>query len=161
MSILSCRHGMTSFFTRPKHGPWHSDTFSCRVGPSTTLAIWLLRPYENTTLLCYELSLSQFCTCKEDFVIYLYDTNYTKLYNAYNEWLTWYNLQICYSTIFMSRRSKHGLEYVLCCFIRRDEILGTSRPSHSCRVGTVQNLSCRVKMSYFVRPTDSATQVCI
>jgi hypothetical protein len=66
---------------------------------------------------------------------------------------------LSYSTIFMPCRPKHDRKYVSCCATQRGEILATLRPSHSCRAGTVQNLSRRAKMSCFMRPTDSAAQV--
>jgi hypothetical protein len=68
------------FFTRPKHGPWHGNTSSCCVGPSTPLAMWYFWPYENTIfLLWYEWWLTQFHTCKVDFVIYFYAISYIRL----------------------------------------------------------------------------------
>jgi hypothetical protein len=53
------------------------------------------------------------------------------------------NLQICKLAIFVPCRPKHDPKCVLCRAAHRAEILGTTRPSYSCRAGTAQNLSCR------------------
>jgi hypothetical protein len=80
--VVPCRHD--NFFTRPKHGTAaRFRTVSTQVRFSRYYYWWSC---ENTTLLRYEWPLSQFRTCKIDFVIYLYDSSYIRLYNVYNEW---------------------------------------------------------------------------
>jgi hypothetical protein len=126
--ILSCWYGTTSFFTRPKHDPWHGGTFSCCVGPSTTSTLWLLMTIREHNIIVLWMIIIIISYIKVDFMFYLYDTNYTKLYNRYDEWLGWYNLRVCHWTIFMSCRPKHDRKCVVLCYplcwdLRHDTVL--------------------------------------
>jgi hypothetical protein len=83
-NIVPCRHGTTNFLlglSTVRGTAARLRALPAQARPSWCDYFW---PHENTILLWYEWWLTQFHTCKVDFVIYFYVISYIRLYNAYN-----------------------------------------------------------------------------
>jgi hypothetical protein len=134
-----CQHGTTIFLLGPSMARVTAACLRAVPAQARLSRCDYFGPYENTILLWYEWWWTQFHTCKVDFVIYFYVISYIRLYNAYN---ACYQEGITYRFAnwpFSCRASPSTTQNVSCCAVHRSKILGTTRPSHSCRAGKAQN----------------------